>query len=77
MTPSDVFLGGRSINPGSAGSRPSARAGTVSVPRSIARIWSTVRGSGIRPPEAAKATNGTTSGGAWAKMYRMNFRTLS
>ena len=35
--------------PGSAGSRPSASAGSVSVPRSIARICSTVSGSGIGP----------------------------
>lgn len=54
--------------PGSAGSRPSARAGSVSVPRSIARICSTVSGKGTVPPDSAKTRNGTTSGAAWAKM---------
>ena len=43
--------GGRSMRPGSAGSRPSASAGRVSVPRSMARICSTVSGSGIAPPD--------------------------
>ena len=68
MTPSERRRGGLSISPGSAGSRPRASAGTVSVPRSIARIWSTVSGSGTRPPDAANTANGTASGGAWAKM---------
>ena len=68
MTFSARLRGGRSIRPGSAGSRPSARPGTVSVPRSIARICSTVSGSGITPPARANTTNGTTSGTAWAKM---------
>ena len=35
------------MRPGSAGSRPRASAGSVSVPRSIARICITVSGRGI------------------------------
>ena len=38
--------GARSIRPGSAGSLPSASAGSVSVPRSMARICRTVSGRG-------------------------------
>jgi hypothetical protein len=53
MIPSSRGRGARLISPGSAGSRPSASAGNVSVPRSMARIWSTVRGSGIAPPLSA------------------------
>ncbi|OHV20480.1 hypothetical protein BBK14_27835 [Parafrankia soli] len=68
ITPSLRGLGGRSISPGSAGSRPSASAGSVSVPRSITRICRTVSGSGTAPPDSAKTRNGTTSGTAWAKI---------
>ena len=50
------------MSPGSAGSRPSASAGSVSVPRSMARIASTVSGSGIAPPESANKRNGTSLG---------------
>src|SRR5690349_8596290 len=63
ITPSRRDLGGRAIAPGSAGSRPSASAGRVSVPRSMARIWSTVSGSGMAPPLRAKTRKGMTSGG--------------
>ena len=49
MIPMSRGRGGRSMIPGSAGSRPSASAGSVSVPRSIARICSAVSGSGIAP----------------------------
>ncbi len=68
ITPSRRDRGGRSIRPGSAGSRLRASAGSVSVPRSTARICMTVNGSGMAPPERAKTKNGTTSGTACVKM---------
>ena len=68
MTLSPRRRGERSMIPGSAGSLPSASAGTVSVPRSTARICTAVSGSGTAPPDSAKTMNGTTSAGAWAKM---------
>ena len=68
ITPSEAGRGGRAMRPGSAASRPSASAGRISVPRSIARICITVSGSGTAPPESAKTRNGITSGVAWAKM---------
>lgn len=60
--------GGRDMIPGSARSRPRARAGRVSVPRSMARICRTVSGSGTDPAERANTRKGTTSGVRWAKM---------
>ncbi len=54
--------------PGSAGSRPSASAGRVSVPTSKASSCMTVSGSGIAPPLSANTMNGVTSGVVWAKM---------
>jgi hypothetical protein len=62
------WAGGRSISPGSAGSRNRARAGRMSVPRSIARICNTVSGNEIAPPDSAEIRKGTTSGTAWVKM---------
>src|SRR6266700_1311810 len=64
ITPCRRGRGRRSISPGSAGSRDSASAGRVSVPRSMARICMTVSGSGIAPPASAKTRNGKTSGTA-------------
>ena len=77
MTPSERGRGGRSMLPGSIGSRPSASDGSVSLPTSKASSCSTVSGSGIAPPASANTRNGTTSGVACAKMYWMNLRTLS
>src|SRR5436305_13719230 len=68
VTPCLRGRGERSIRPVSAGSRDSARAGRVSVPRSIARICITVSGSGTAPPASAKTRKGTTSGTAWVNM---------
>jgi hypothetical protein len=45
--------GGRRMTLGSARSRPRASAGSVSVPRSMARIRNTVSGSGTRLPDRA------------------------
>jgi hypothetical protein len=64
MTPSVRGRGGRFISPGSAGSRLSASAGRMSVPKSMAWISMTVSGSGTAPPASAKTRNGTTSGTA-------------
>ncbi len=60
VTPCLRGRGGRSVSPGSAGSRLSARAGSVSVARSMARICITVSGSGTAPPASAKTRNGIT-----------------
>ena len=68
MTLSERLRGGRCMSPGSAGSRPRASAGSVSVPTSNASSCSTVSGSGIAPPPSAKTRNGVTSGVVWAKM---------
>ena len=46
---------------GVGGSAPSASAGSRSVPMSRARICSTPRASGKRPPESAQTTNGVSS----------------
>lgn len=56
------------MSPGSAGSRPSARAGSVSVPTSNANSGLTVRGRGILPALSANTANGVTSGVAWARV---------
>ena len=63
ITPSERSRGGRSMIPGSAGSRPSASAGSVSVPTSKASSCRTVSGSGIAPPPSAKTRNGRHLGG--------------
>ena len=68
MMLSDAWPRRRCMIPGSAASRPSASAGSVSVPTSNASSCSTVSGSGIAPPPSAKTRNGVTSGVAWAKM---------
>ena len=44
--------------PGLGGLAAERERGRISVPRSIARICSTVSGSGIAPPESAKTRNG-------------------
>ena len=51
--------GGWCISPGSGSSAPSPRAGSTSVPRSTARICSTVRAAGMR--KATIARNGVAS----------------
>ena len=55
-------LGGRVMTPGSARSRARASAHSVSAPRSMARICSTVMGSGTAPPERANTRNGSHLG---------------
>ena len=52
--------------PGSGASVPSASAGIMSVPRSMARICMTVSGSGMR--KTTKRMNGTISGMLLVKM---------
>ena len=52
--------------PGSGASVPSASAGSMSVPRSIARICMTVRASGIL--KMTKRRNGMSSGMLLVKM---------
>ena len=52
--------------PGSGASVPSASAGTMSVPRSMARICMTVSASGIL--KSTKRMNGTSSGMLLVKM---------
>ena len=49
-----IRRGGRSIMPGSGASAPSANAGTMSVPRSIASTCITVSGSGMSHDEHAR-----------------------
>ena len=56
-----ILRGGRVIVPGSDRSVPSARAGSRSVPRSIASTCMTTSGSGIAPPEMPLTMKGTCS----------------
>ena len=54
-------LGGRCIVPGSACSVPSAIAGTMSVPRSMASTCITTSGSGTAPPLIPQTRKGTST----------------
>ena len=69
------FLGGCFIIPGIGFSAPSARAGSMSVPRSTASICIIVSGSGIF--RRINARYGTASGILDAKIYVMNFLIFS
>ena len=68
--------GGRFITSGSGFSMPSASAGNISVPRSMARIWRTLKASGING-KFALTMNGINSGMLLEKIYVMNLRMLS
>ena len=67
-------LGGSFITSSSGVSLPRPRAGSRSVPRSIARMRRTVSGSGS--PKMTKAMNGIISGTLLVRMYCMNFLML-
>ncbi len=63
--------------PGSGNSAPSASAGTISVPRSIARTCITFSASGMRAALKAKMMKGTASGALLVKIYVVNFLILA